>query len=462
MITTLLDRRELRDLWVSIAIAISLAVYHLCFNFVQAFQYLTVEYARAVNNAMFLWILGLLWVAYRRYLDAVRRQQELHNILTSISSEVIMVVDTKRRIEMVNDSISMFDYTARDVLMKTTDLLYFDRRTDKVHPHEVRDAIETVGIHVGLATGRKRDGSTFPLEIVTASLRGREGAVVLIKDITERKRAEEAILQAKERAEAADAAKTSMLAEVEQSYEKLRETESMRDNLTHMIVHDMRTPLQVVLSNLELLDRFRRRSPEASPEEMRMLDEAMFQTQRLADMTNAVLDVSRLEANRFPLNIATFDLVAVVEECIAASAVLMHDLRVRCEKPKGAVLVEADRDVIRRVVGNLLNNALKYSPSGSEVVLSLGADHGQAGLRVTDSGPGVAPKDVDKVFDKFAQGDTKPLRKMHGAGIGLAFCHLAIKAHGGTIGVSSELGRGATFWFQIPAKAAVPVAAAAT
>lgn len=459
MNSTLLDRRELRDLWVSIAIALSLAAYHLCFNLVQAFQYLSTEYARLVNNMMFLWILGLLWVAYRRYLDALTRQHDLHNVLTSISTEVIMVVDIHRRIEMVNETISMFGYKIGEVIKKTTDLLYFDRRADKARPHEVRDAIESVGFHVGQALGRKRDGTTFPIEIVSAALKGRSGAVLLVKDITERKRAEESILRAKERAEAADAAKSRMLAEVEESYEKLREMEGMRDNLTHMIVHDMRTPLQVVLSSLELLEQIKRRNPASGPDEARMLSQAVQQSRRLADLANAVLDVSRLESNRFPLTITSWDLVDLADECIAASSVLFDDLRVRCERNREDIPVEADREVIRRVIGNLLHNALKYSPPGSEVTLSLAADHDHVGLYVKDCGPGLAPEDAGKVFDKFAQGGNRPLRKMHGAGIGLAFCRLAVRAHGGSIGVTSELGKGATFWFRLPFKAAAPAAA---
>lgn len=456
---TILDRRELRDLWVSIGIAISLAVYHLCFNLVQAFQYLTFEYARLVNHLMFVWILGLLWIAYRRYRDAVTRQAELQNILTSISTEVIMVVDTKRRIRMVNESISMFGYTPREVAGRTTDLLYDDRRTDARHPHEVRDAIEVVGFHIGGATGRRSDGATFPLEIVTASLKGDEGAVVVIKDITERRRAEEELLRAKERAEAADAAKGRMLSELESSYEKLRQTEAMRDNLTHMIVHDMRTPLQVILSNLELLERFRRRSPDPRDDEKRMLGEAIHHTQRLADMTNAVLDVSRLEHHRFPLHPAAWDAGALADECVAGLAPILGDLRIRCEKPRGAVVVEADREVIRRVLTNLLSNAIKYAPPGSAIDLDIRCEDDTVRFTVTDSGPGIAPEEQPRIFEKFAQGGQRPLRKTHGAGVGLAFCRLAVEAHGGTIGVASGTGGGSSFWFRIPVKAAVSAAA---
>src|SRR5512138_3387251 len=102
MIGTDIQKRETRDLWVAIAIAISLGVYHLFFNIISSIQYISYHYYRLVSTLLFVWILALLWIAYQRWRDAVHRQRELRNILASISTEVIMVVDSHRRIQMVN------------------------------------------------------------------------------------------------------------------------------------------------------------------------------------------------------------------------------------------------------------------------------------------------------------------------------------------------------------------------
>jgi diguanylate cyclase (GGDEF)-like protein/PAS domain S-box-containing protein len=106
-----------------------------------------------------------------------------------------MVVDSHRRIQMVNESVNIFGFSPEEVIKKTTDLLYLDRRVDKNRPNEIRDSINKIGFHIGQATGRKRTGETFPLEIMTLSLKGNEGVVVVIRDITERRQREEEIRQ---------------------------------------------------------------------------------------------------------------------------------------------------------------------------------------------------------------------------------------------------------------------------
>ena len=195
MIGTDIQKRETRDLWVAIAIALSLGVYHLLFNIISFLQYISYQYYQWVSNLLFFWILALLWVAYRRWRNAVYRQRKLRNILESINTEVIMVVDSHRRIQMVNESVNIFGFSPEEVIKKTTDLLYLDRRVDKNRPTEIRDSINKMGFHIGQATGLKRTGETFPLEIMTVSLKGREGVVVVIRDITERKQTEEKIRQ---------------------------------------------------------------------------------------------------------------------------------------------------------------------------------------------------------------------------------------------------------------------------
>jgi PAS domain-containing protein len=130
MIETDIQKRETRNLWVALAITISIGVYHLLFNIILSLQYISDQYAQWVSNLMFLWILALLWITYRRWRNAVQRQRELRNILTSISTEVIMVVDSYRRIQMVNESVNIFGFSPEEVVKKTTDLLYLDRRVD--------------------------------------------------------------------------------------------------------------------------------------------------------------------------------------------------------------------------------------------------------------------------------------------------------------------------------------------
>ena len=456
MIKTDIYKRETRDLWVAITIALSLGIYHLLFNIISSLQYLSDQYTYWVSNLMFCWILALLWITYRRWFNAVQRERELSNILASISTEVIMVVDLYRRIQMVNESVNIFGFSPEEVIKKTTDLLYLDRRVDKDRPAEIRDSIDKVGFHIGQATGRKRTGETFPLEIMTASLKGREGVVIVIKDITERKRSEEAILQAKQAAEFANEEKSTLLIQLNENFQKLKSLESLRDNLTHMIVHDMRNPLQVILSGAQILEMFN--EPTMNERSQAKIKDILRQTRLLATMVDSLLDVSRLEAGMFPLDKKVCDLVLLGKKAVEEIVPLAANVQIIFEEPGYESFVECDHDIIKRVVVNLLSNAIKFSAKGDKIYVVFSRDDLFARLMIADSGPGIAPEYHDKIFEKFWQVDSNKYKQMHSSGLGLTFCKLAIEAHGGTIGVESALGKGTKFLFQIPVAALPSVA----
>ena len=448
MMETDIQKRERRDLWVAIVIALFLGVYYLLFNIISSLQYISDQHAHWVSNMMFFWILALLWITYRRWRAAVHRQRELRNILSSISTEVIMVVDSCRRIQMVNESVNIFGFSPEEVVKKKTDLLYLDRRVDKDRPAEISDAINQVGFHIGQATGKKRSGVTFPLEIVTASLKGREGVVVVIKDITERKRAEEAILQAKQTAEHANEEKSKILIQLNENFQKLKSLEALRDNLTHMIVHDMRNPLQVILTAAEVLEMFN--EPKMNERNQAKIKNIVRQAKLLAAMVNSLLDVSRLENGLLPLDKKVYDLVLLSKEAVQEIEALSHNVQIIFDKPGSEFIVECDHDIIKRVAVNLLTNAIKFSAKGDKIHVAFSRADSFVRLMIKDSGPGIAPEYHEKIFEKFWQVDSSKRKQMHSSGLGLTFCKLAIEAHGGTIGVESELSKGAKFWFQIP------------
>jgi signal transduction histidine kinase len=334
---------------------------------------------------------------------------------------------------------------------KTTDLLYLDRRVDKDRATEIRNSIDTVGFHIGQATGRKRTGETFPLEIMTASLKGREGVVVVIKDITERKRAEEAILQAKQAAEFANEEKRKLLVQLSKNLQKLKSMEALRDNLTNMIVHDMRNPLQAILSTAQLLEMFN--EPTMNEKNRAKIKDIVSQAKLLEAMISSLLDVSRLESGLLPLDKKIHDLVLLGKEAVEEIGPLAANVQFFLEEPGYDSFVECDHDIIKRVVVNLLANAIKFSAKGDKVHVAFSRDDSFARLIITDSGPGIAPEYHEKIFEKFWQVDSNKLKQMHSSGLGLTFCKLAIEAHGGTIGVESEPDKGAKFWFQIPVAA---------
>ena len=150
-------------------------------------------------NFCLLYLSGLLYLTYRRWLKSEKKRKELENIIASINPDVLIVVDQQRQIIVCNNTIRrMFGYNVEEVLEQTTDFLYFDRRSDpERNGLEIYDILEKEDFHIGLATGKRKNGSTFPLEIITGNLSGGEGAVLLLRDITSRKEAEDALINAR-------------------------------------------------------------------------------------------------------------------------------------------------------------------------------------------------------------------------------------------------------------------------
>lgn len=190
---------ELRDLSIVLIVAMGTAFFSVSLNIMERLYALLQAYAyypliEFSIQMIFLLLAGLLWCTYRRWRCADKRQRELENVVDSISPDVLLVVDPERNIIRCNASVKrLFGYEVGEVIHRKTDILYSDRRADPRRPHEVFDALEREGFHVGLATGKEKDGRSKPLEIITGSLSGRGGAVLLLRDISDRQRAEEEI-----------------------------------------------------------------------------------------------------------------------------------------------------------------------------------------------------------------------------------------------------------------------------
>lgn len=231
--------------------------------------------------------------------------------------------------------------------------------------------------------------------------------------------------------------------EVEDSYRRLHELESLRDNLTHMLVHDFRSPLQSVLGYLRLLrmDAVER----LTRDETGFLDRAMSCAELLTEMVGATLDVSRMEGEGMPLNRQPMVLSDVARRAAADVAGIAQETPIRIEE-HGELRVEADPDVVRRVLMNLLANALKFSPPGEAVVVYVDGNR----VEVHDRGPGIPADERERIFDKFVQLKAWEDGGRHSSGLGLTFCQLAVQAHGGRIGVDCPPQGGSTFWFTLP------------
>jgi len=173
--------------------------------------------------------------------------------------------------------------------------------------------------------------------------------------------------------------------------------------------------------------------------------------ERIVEMINEMLDVERLETGALPLNYTA----APAAELIATAVKNVHQLAenkqitIASECP-GDLAVNADAKRVVQVLTNLLGNALKYSPEGSTITVHVDDSDNQLKFCVSDQGPGIAQEHQVNLFDRYVQVDSKANREMTGSGLGLAICKGLVEAHGGSIGVESEVGQGANFKFTLP------------
>lgn len=199
-------RKDSEYLWVIISIVILLSIFRfLSMLTPQASEffmsYTDFPIVSILTNILFFWLLGLLWIAYHRWKNTITHNCKLEDILSSISPDSIAVVDRQRKITMCSGQIeAMFGVKAETLIGKSTDNLYFDRRI-RGEKGEIANNLEKYGFHVGYATGKKSNGRTFPLEIITGAIAGNKGAVILMRDITERHKTETALRESEARFE---------------------------------------------------------------------------------------------------------------------------------------------------------------------------------------------------------------------------------------------------------------------
>jgi two-component system sensor histidine kinase/response regulator len=215
--------------------------------------------------------------------------------------------------------------------------------------------------------------------------------------------------------------------------------EALRDSLTHMIVHDLRSPLNAILLSFELL------GDTSVPDGKKavILRRGIASTQALMQMINTLLDVNKMEAGEMPLNRTDGDLRDTVTAALVSLSGLVADRTLVIEREDAPVTASFDHEVMVRVVSNLLANALKFTPKSGKVTVRVGHRRNGACIEVVDTGRGIPAALHARIFEKFSQIEDG---KHFGTGLGLTFCKLALEAHGGDIGVESVVGEGSTFW----------------
>lgn len=226
-----------------------------------------------------------------------------------------------------------------------------------------------------------------------------------------------------------------------------KELDSLRDDLTSMIYHDLRSPLANIVSALDLL------SSKVEQDEMArsVLNIAIHSTERIQRLISSLLDLSRLEAGQAIETLQSVEPRMLIEAAareVQPAAASRHQT-IETHLADALPRVWVDAEMIRRVLINLLENAIKYSPVDAKIEIGAQAQERFVLFWVKDNGPGIPPAEHKRIFEKFAR--LKGQGRPGGLGIGLAFCRTAVQAHGGEIWVESEERKGAKFIFKLPA-----------
>ena len=223
--------------------------------------------------------------------------------------------------------------------------------------------------------------------------------------------------------------------------------EQLKDDFIGLVSHELRTPLTVINGCLNtVLSEWERLSPG---EIVQLLQDAVIETDSLSRLIENLLELSRFQARQLSLYAQVTDIKTLIRETLGKIERHAPSHRLAVSVPDGDLMVEADSLRIERVLFNLVDNAVKNSPAGSCVTVSVRAEAKRLVVGVSDEGGGLSPLEQSRLFIPFERGPS-PSDRSRGAGLGLIVCQRLVEAHGGEIWVESEKGRGATFFFSLP------------
>ncbi len=412
--------------------------------------------------AALLFIITLHADAQMRKLAEVRASEQFLASVAGASADAIIGLDMRSIIRSWNHGAElMFGWRANEVVGQHVKLIVPPEQMGELGTIE-REMLKAGHVREWATERVAKDGRRIPVELTRTAIIDEQGTYVgssaILRDVSERLRAEAEIKQLNRELEAKVEQRTAELQqayakleththELESANAKLQSLDRLKNEFVSMVSHELRAPLTNISGSLELM-----RLDCASPNETCRQTFAIVneQTERLGRLVKGVLNVARIEAGALYLQPSAFDLMELMDHVIATMHARASGYRFRriAETPLHSVL--ADRDRVEEVMLNLLDNAVKYSSEGSLISLQAGQQDGQIIVSVTDQGRGIAPEQQAHIFDKFYRVDGSDSQEIYGHGLGLYISRKLIEAQGGRIWVQSALGAGSAFSFSLP------------
>jgi PAS domain S-box-containing protein len=372
----------------------------------------------------------------KRVEEELRAGEERLAAIIDTAMVGIISLDEKSRIVLFNAAAeTIFCCPAGDAIGATLDRFLPERFQEGHRKHVARFA--TTGVtsrsmrSPGTLYGRRATGEEFPMEatISQAKIGGQTLLTVILRDLTERKQAEE----------------------LARLYAKSKELDQLRTEFIYNLTHELRTPLTTIREGVSQVTEGILGS--TTVEQREFLSIVLTDIDRLSRIINDLLDEAKIEAGRLELARQCVDIVAVArqEARLFGARAQTKGLGLRTHFSDPEIEVYADPDKLAQVFANLLGNALKFTEVG-EVALMIEDLGEHVSCAIRDTGRGIAPDDLPKVFQKFYQASRTPVAGGQGTGLGLPIAKAIVESHGGAITARSELGGGSTFTFVLPKK----------
>jgi signal transduction histidine kinase len=361
----------------------------------------------------------------RLYEDVIHSREDLERWLNGMS-DCVIIVNTDYTIRFMNEAvIREFGSNVGDLCWNA--LANDAQCTDCPMQHYIRGNKEEYR-HTSLIKDRHYDIAAAPLLNPDGSL----SVIEVLRDVTESERMSQEIIQAKA------------------NIEVLHHSERLKSELLSMVSHELRTPLTAIKGFATTLLRPNVRwSKEQQKDFLQNIDQ---ETDRLTRLISNLLDMSRLEAGALNLEKSSYHISEILEAVGSRLEAMTKHHKLQIDIPSGLPFVFADKTRVGQVLINLVENAVKYSRNGSQIMVGAKCSDGSIIINVADQGDGIPSDMLDKVFERFYRGDAVLAGRKDGIGLGLSICRALVEAHGGTIWVESEIGRGSRFNFSLPIK----------